>query len=121
MMRSTTSLYLDAIRLVAALLVFLSHGRFGFFSSGQNWLPSCGREMVIVFFVLSGFVIAYAHARRPSDWRGYASDRLSRIYSVAFPAIVLTAILDHIGMWVDPHVYSLELTPGHYWLRIALG
>ena len=48
---------------------------------------------VVVFFVISGYVIASA-ARRDGSAAGYAVSRAARIYSVALPALALTFILD---------------------------
>jgi peptidoglycan/LPS O-acetylase OafA/YrhL len=59
------SVYLDMLRVVAALLVVLCHlgqapiGGFDMFSGFVNW----GHEAVIIFFVLSGFVIHQPRAR----------------------------------------------------------
>jgi peptidoglycan/LPS O-acetylase OafA/YrhL len=77
--------------------------------------------MVIVFFVLSGFVIAHTHAKRPADWRRFATDRLSRIYSVAIPALLLTALLDQVGSRLAPALYAEQLPPGSYFARMLLG
>jgi len=115
-----TSLYLDAIRFIAALVVFLCHAKLPYFSTGVRWFPSFGYEMVIVFFVLSGFVIAYTAERKARDWRIFAAERLSRLYSVALPALILTAILDLVGRRWDSTLYE-ELAPSsHYWERIGL-
>lgn len=52
----------------------------------MNW-P--GHQPVIVFFVLSGFVVAYVAANRESSPAIYAASRLSRLWSVAAPALLL--------------------------------
>ena len=49
---------------------------------------------VIVFFVLSGFVISWA-AKRDGAAREYVLNRASRIYSVALPALALTWVTDN--------------------------
>ena len=49
---------------------------------------------VIVFFVLSGFVISWA-AERDGTAREYILNRASRIYSVALPALALTWLTDN--------------------------
>ena len=49
---------------------------------------------VIVFFVLSGFVISWA-AKRDGAVREYVLNRASRIYSVALPALALTWVTDN--------------------------
>ncbi len=97
------SLYLDAIRFLAALLVLFYHA---------NWIyrpgilfTSLGHEAVVIFFVLSGFVIAYVADTREQDFRGFMVARGARIYSVAIPAIILTAVLDAAGFHIDESVY----------------
>jgi peptidoglycan/LPS O-acetylase OafA/YrhL len=119
-MNKSTSLYLDLVRALAALIVFLSHARFPFFSQGQDWLPNFGHEMVVIFFVLSGFVFAYAAGRKGDTWRMFASDRLSRLYSVVIPALLLTALLDHVGQHFSPGTYASEVRSDHYGVRMLL-
>lgn len=88
------SIYLDLVRFAAACFVYLYH-------SNQRWLvepilPAAqyGHTAVVVFFVLSGFVIAYVTDTKENDWPAYAASRLSRVYSVAVPAVALTLVLD---------------------------
>jgi peptidoglycan/LPS O-acetylase OafA/YrhL len=84
------SLYLDLMRFMAALLVVLTHytqrGLFGreLMITGHN----LGRESVIVFFVLSGFVIAYTSMEKAVTLRQYVVARCARIYSVALPVVL---------------------------------
>jgi peptidoglycan/LPS O-acetylase OafA/YrhL len=60
------------------------------------WLPS--HLAVMVFFVLSGCVIAYTtFQRHPGDVQKYIIARLSRLYSVVIPALILTGILFFMG------------------------
>lgn len=91
----SVSLFLDLARVSAALLVLLHH-TFGppFHTPGVH-VP--GRSAVIVFFVISGFVIAYA-TDGERDWRRYVTARAARIYSVAIPALVLTGLLHAAGI-----------------------
>jgi peptidoglycan/LPS O-acetylase OafA/YrhL len=90
------SAYLDLVRLSAAFLVFLMHSHY-FLTPQLTYFVSYGRESVAIFFVLSGFVIAFVSNEKETDWRDYAVARISRIYSVAIPAIVVTIIADAIG------------------------
>ena len=85
------SLYLDCCRLLAAVLVVASHyGPYGVITrSAGGWVPNLGREAVIVFFVLSGFVIAYTTEQKNPSLRAYAIARATRIYSVALPLLLL--------------------------------
>lgn len=96
------SAYLDFMRFVAALAVMLSHLDADGTSIG--WLPltHLGHEAVIVFFVLSGFIIHHSTTARQSTTASmYVAARLSRIYSVALPAIVLctglTLLISHFA------------------------
>jgi len=97
------SLYLDVVRFLAALLVLFYHA---------NWIyrpgilfTSLGHEAVVIFFVLSGFVIAYVADTREQDFRGFMVARGARILSVAIPAIILTGVLDAAGFWIEGSVY----------------
>lgn len=78
------SLYLDLVRLLAAVLVVLSHfSQHGIL--GDPTTVSLGREAVIVFFVLSGYVIAFTTRDGARSLRQYALARSTRLYSVALP------------------------------------
>lgn len=101
------SLLLDVIRFVAALLVFFHHAAIGKFGSGLPYrLIETDREPVILFFVLSGFVIAYSAETKDRSPGTYALNRLARLYSVVLPALALTALLDPIGNWLAPQLYA---------------
>ena len=97
------SLYLDCCRLLAAMLVVASHlGPYGVVANAhERWWLDLGREAVIVFFVLSGFVIAYTTERKSGGLRDYCIARCTRIYSVALPLLLLAfgaaALLDLSG------------------------
>ncbi len=98
------SAFLDIVRLVAAVAVFLSHASWHDHTDGLFWqLSTIGREAVDVFFVLSGFVIA--HATEGRGVREYVASRLARVWSVAVPALALTYVLDAIGRSVRPELY----------------
>jgi len=97
-----TSVFLDAVRVVAALVVFLSHFGAQLFSGGLLWfMYPLGARAVDVFFVLSGFLISHAAATSERDLRRYTVARLARIYSVAIPAICVTLAsywwVSHLG------------------------
>jgi len=103
----TTSVYLDAARLFAALVVVLTHLAYPRFSGGLLLpLRTYGNDAVMIFFVLSGYVIAYTAATRDRELRTYAVNRLARLYSVALPAIFLTFAFDEVGRRLDPALYD---------------
>jgi peptidoglycan/LPS O-acetylase OafA/YrhL len=108
-MKPEVSLYLDAVRFSAALVVFLAHFALQRLGGGFLWqLNDYGHEAVTVFFVLSGYVIAYASDTRETSAREYAISRLARLYSVALPAVLLTVLLDQVGSHWRPSGYRSE-------------
>jgi peptidoglycan/LPS O-acetylase OafA/YrhL len=100
-MNKNQSIYLDLIRFFAAVMVFMSH--VPQFIGGNLWqLGSLGHEAVVVFFVLSGYVIAYVCIERKETLTEYAVNRLVRIYSVAIPAVILTLLCYFIILEINP-------------------
>jgi peptidoglycan/LPS O-acetylase OafA/YrhL len=109
--------HLDLIRGLAALLVCSGHLRaFLFCGLEEIQLPSVftkvfyfltglGRQAVMVFFVLSGFFVAGsvvdAWKGNRWSWRGYALRRLTRLWLVLLPALVVTLAWDSIGAWLS--------------------
>ncbi len=106
--------HLDAIRGLAALAVFTGHARAllitdfsprehgGAFLKLFYTLTGLGHLAVMVFFVLSGFLVgssvlrAFASGRW--SWRHYLVQRLVRLWVVLIPALVWCAVLDRMGM-----------------------
>lgn len=120
------SIYLDLVRFTAALVVFLGHAARGPAggTGGLLWqLTVLANDAVTVFFVLSGFVIAHVVSTSERGPRHFFTNRAARIYSVAVPAVILTAVLDYLGSVINPS-YSWynnlhpELLPT--WLPFAL-
>jgi peptidoglycan/LPS O-acetylase OafA/YrhL len=111
-MRKGLSIYLDLIRFLAALSVFLFHMGYGLFSGHPFFgaFEQYGTISVMIFFVLSGFVIAFVRYTKEKTLREYSISRLSRIYSVAAPALLIVAICDSIGVHLRPDLYSNPLT-----------
>lgn len=139
---------LDLIRFVAALLVMAFHLGFWIWASGSNtagyhflarytWFGWIG---VHIFFVLSGFVIAYSAERATAS--GFVKGRIVRLYpsawicaTVTFVALAVcsghlhnrwllgcwtrSAFLLPVGPWVDTSYWTLgvEIT---FYLTTAL-
>lgn len=113
-MTVTVSIFLDLIRFGAALLVALHHAcftKFGTHLPGQ--LVKTGTEPVIVFFVLSGVVIAYTADCKDHTLKGYSISRMARIFSVMVPALLVTALLDDVGCRLAPALYADHWTDPH--------
>ena len=106
-MNRTTSIYLDLVRFLAAVAVLLTHLAYKRFTGGLiiEW-RTYGNDAVMVFFVLSGYVIAHTVATRDREFRPYLMNRCARLYSVAIPAILLTLVLDHVGKAIAPAMYD---------------
>ena len=106
--------YLDLARCLAALLVVVSHLRAFLFPEfhavahlGAGWhlfyfLTGFGHEAVMIFFVLSGFLVGGGAMSRVMggewSWRDYAITRMTRLWIVLAPALVLTAFWDKLGI-----------------------
>lgn len=103
----TLSMVLDVLRFGAALAVMFGHLSAGWLTGGYLWqLGGFLHLAVMVFFVLSGYVIA---ATSPSGQSAaaYGAARFARIYSVVLPALAITAILDAIGLHLAPDFYDV--------------
>lgn len=145
---SDASVHLDAVRGLAALAVFLGHGKPMFLNSrlrdsvGLNQATSApstspppdptpagehetvGHEAVVVFFVLSGYFVGGSVLRATRkgifSWQKYLFQRLTRLWVVLLPALLLGWALDVGGMQLphrDQNIYSApmgqdEVQPG---------
>ncbi len=108
------SVHLDALRGFAAFCVLLNHLRDALFvdyeaiarhnplTSAAYLASGLGRQSVIVFFVLSGYLVGGSVLRSVRtgswSWRAYLLARLSRLYVVLLPALLLGGALDWLGM-----------------------
>lgn len=101
------SLYLDLVRFLAAVSVFITHAKYPRFTNG--WLDDVGRygsDAVMIFFVLSGLVIAHVTQAKERNIETYAISRLARLWSVALPALLLSFIADTVGRRFYPQIYD---------------
>ena len=116
--RQGTHRALNALRAAAAVLVVVYHLRTLLFvdaaEAGDGALTRAlyvvtglGPAAVLVFFVLSGYWVGgsvlAAFRQDRFRWAGYATARLSRLWIVLVPAVVLTAVLDHLGLALLGH------------------
>ncbi|HRK19675.1 MAG TPA: acyltransferase [Hyphomicrobiaceae bacterium] len=117
--------FLDIVRTMAAMLVVLGHVRW-FYFVGIADVPEPGlltkafylltglqHEGVVLFFVVSGFLVGGAlyesMAFGSFDARRYLTHRFVRIYLVFVPAVLLAAVLEEIARvgLADTRVYRL--------------
>ena len=117
-MRKSLSIYLDLLRLLAALGVLIGHSQNLLTPWISNRISGHSSECVAVFFVLSGFVISFVTTERERTWQDYASARFARIASVVFLAIAVGFALDFIGSRINIapyrtwHGWNLSPSPG---------
>ena len=113
--------HLDCLRGWAALLVVLEHLRaFLFVPYVQLKAPGVmtklfylmtglGHQAVMIFFVLSGFLVGgsviTALQNGKWSWRGYLLRRMSRLWVVLIPALLLTLFWDKLGSGSAPDGY----------------
>jgi peptidoglycan/LPS O-acetylase OafA/YrhL len=91
------STVLDLIRLVAAMGVFVSHLCRPEYSSALGAFQPVvgdGHEWVVLFLVISGFVVSHSTLSRPTSAAQYAIKRLARLWSVLLPALLVTVLAD---------------------------
>jgi peptidoglycan/LPS O-acetylase OafA/YrhL len=123
--RTTASVHLDATRALAALLVCLGHWRNLLFVSYPQLhaahrslfaisyvLTDAGHQAVMIFFVLSGYLISGSIYRMMAtgtwSWRRYLTHRVVRLWIVLIPALLLGALLDGAGLHLHagPALYA---------------
>lgn len=121
-MHNAVSLYLDTLRLAAALVVFIIHANY-LLPGGVPlaWhASSLGGEAVTVFFVLSGLIIAHVVRTRETRAGSYVAARLARLYSVVLPALLVTVVLDVAGAALAPAGYAAPAAQQAWGLAASL-
>jgi len=122
--RTNASVLLDLVRGLAAFLVVIGHGR-NFLFLDYHELPThsiwvsilylitkAGHQGVIVFFVLSGYLISGSVFRSVErgiwSWPSYLTHRLVRLWVVLLPGLLLCALLDHLALThhLAPAIYQ---------------
>jgi peptidoglycan/LPS O-acetylase OafA/YrhL len=96
-----TSLYLDLLRFLAALAVLIGHMFQDGLFAGSFFLLGLGHEAVVLFFVLSGLVIAQSSDKPGITAADYLLARASRLYSVVLPAIIFSYALSAGNAWLS--------------------
>jgi peptidoglycan/LPS O-acetylase OafA/YrhL len=89
-------------------------GYFRIFDDSQiARVADLGREAVIAFFVLSGFVIAYSAENRNPTLRDYMAARCARLYSVVLPMLLLAFVLSSLAV----KVFGVQVTGAYQLLK----
>lgn len=123
---SANSAYFDFIRGLAAIAVLINHLKQYILVdypdvSDKNtivkifyyYLSSYGHHAVIVFFVLSGLFVSKAALKDVANdgnwsWGKFLVSRLTRLYLVLIPGLMLGFFIDRIGihLFTSSGVYS---------------
>ncbi|MCH8683979.1 acyltransferase family protein [Pedomonas mirosovicensis] len=114
------SVYLDLVRFLAALSVLIGHGVQDGLYDGAYILTTLSHEAVMIFFVLSGLVIAETSLRKGRDAQAFIIARAARIYSVVIPAILLSFALYALAGGLGINAPGWAADPNFSWLT-ALG
>jgi peptidoglycan/LPS O-acetylase OafA/YrhL len=122
--------HLDFLRGMAALAVLANHLRAFLIypltnstnvtSVGKTFyfFTGFGHLAVIIFFVLSGFLIcrgiAIAHSKDRWSWKIYLTNRMTRLWLVLFPALIFTLLWDKIGILLTDSNFYKGVLFDHY-------
>lgn len=104
-MSKSKSVFLDIIRLLAALVVVYSHCMDFFYANhdkSASRLYNMAHFAVVIFFVLSGYVIGYTTKINNRGPVQYAIARLSRLASMVIPALTFTFIIEISLSFINP-------------------
>ena len=118
-------LWLDLIRGVAAIAVFTGHlrvlciddtpmGKLDILGKSVFFITGFGHIAVIIFFVLSGFLIIKSvhesYLRGSFTFASYSKNRISRLWTVLIPCLIIGFALDKLGLQYFSYsmVYSGE-------------
>jgi peptidoglycan/LPS O-acetylase OafA/YrhL len=124
---ASTSIVLDVLRIMAALVVVVFHASGQWttaFPAAHAALGKASHAAVVVFFVISGYVIAFTTATNNRGPRQYAVARLSRLYSIMGPALVLTAMVEAVVTHTNAELttrYVREYSGVRYLLTAVFG
>jgi peptidoglycan/LPS O-acetylase OafA/YrhL len=102
-----TSLVLDITRFALALTVAFCHWTQGYFQDAWPDLTNLAIAAVGGFFILSGYTIRLlTPVTQNFSGLGFFVERLSRLWSVALPALLLTLVLDLTSRSVGHDYYD---------------
>lgn len=84
-MKQTTSALLDMLRILAAMVVFISHCAQHWNQAASAAIQPFAHHAVVVFFVLSGYVIAFSTLSRSAVQTGRYVNTPSHVYRACIP------------------------------------
>jgi peptidoglycan/LPS O-acetylase OafA/YrhL len=106
--------WLDLIRATAAFAVLTGHAvQQGLYSGYWPFTIALQQNAVIIFFVLSGLVIASSVEQRTTRLADYVIARVTRILPVAFPALVISLLVAALGQGQGTSVAASAVSGTH--------
>jgi peptidoglycan/LPS O-acetylase OafA/YrhL len=117
---SAQRVFLDLVRGGAAIIVLLGHDAH-YFMKGSALASGTAQALgVLIFFLISGFLISLSVFQKHADHRygftDYFIDRFCRIYCVFVPALIFVAVLDWLVLASPDYQWGQD-----YNLRTWLG
>lgn len=125
---------IELLRGISAFLVVFGHARAFIFTPYYNlhdseqtylvkllyFITGFGHQAVVVFFVLSGFLIALSIEKNTKfSFSNYFLMRISRLWVVLLPALFFTLLIDSIGRGIDNNGFYLGHLNNIYPLNIT--
>lgn len=106
-----TSVLLDFVRGISAQLVVLGHLVFFFGYNKNIYFPTIQNFGVLVFFILSGFLISqttFLKEEKGYTFWDFFLDRFSRIFFTFIPALIFILIIDYNFVRDYSEVYNMS-------------
>lgn len=133
MLDNVKSNFFDFIRWFSACFVLIGHipmvmiGLDSSIEFNHNFIyfSRFAHPAVILFFLLSGYLIAYTVSKKSEEseytFKEYFFDRTSRIYSVLLYSLILTILCDIIGrIYFESYSSQIVLPQDNYILRLVI-
>jgi len=115
---SALSVYIDLLRVLAALLVMASHFPLTVQISKTLSAVNYAYDAVVVFFVLSGYVISYAAEVVEGSLKNYAINRVARIMPVAIGSVIFAMVTCYFLSGTRPLFYGDPDQFNHWWQTV---
>ncbi|MFM2000482.1 MAG: hypothetical protein RL204_2429, partial [Bacteroidota bacterium] len=121
-LNQTSSGFIHFLRAILSQIVMIGHvlilnGLYSY-ESALGGLPPYA---VMVFFILSGFVISYSVNLKDKNYgfNNYLADRFARIFSVVIPTLLFTLILGLIGIAISGES-PFSMNPWHFFSTLLM-
>lgn len=118
----TQSIILNFIRFLCSQGVLLGH-LFNYFAFDHVFFKGLASYCVLIFFVLSGFLISLSlrnNVARDQNYgfKEYFRDRFFRIYPPLIGALVLVFAIDIIGFQFTGQLFSFKIYIGNFFINL---